>query len=375
MVVGELVPKNRAIARPLPIAPGGAGPQRGFTAAFRPVIAHLNNTANRLVRRSASSPPRSWPPPAPPRSWSSLARHSAERGALEADTADAVRPHAAARRRRGRERDDPAGPGQRAAGRRATAADVVERHPGDRPVPLPGLRGTAWTTSSASCTSRTCRWCRRRAGATPRRAVMGAPLLVPETLALDAAARPARQRGCHRRRRRRVRRYGRRGHAGGHRRGGRRRGPRRARRGRAAGPPVARRRLAARPALLRPDEVAELTGIELPRDAGVRDARPAWSRRPGPDPRRGRTWSELRRVADTAAGRPGWTAVRADQVEGRRERRGRPWRLAGPAARANAFFVGAEFALISARSDRRSSHGRGPAGRAVTLRAWSTCRR
>ncbi|MYZ40158.1 CNNM domain-containing protein, partial [Streptomyces sp. MnatMP-M17] len=51
MVIGELVPKNWAISSPLAVAKVVAGPQRGFTAAFAPLIRHLNNTANRLVRR------------------------------------------------------------------------------------------------------------------------------------------------------------------------------------------------------------------------------------------------------------------------------------------------------------------------------------
>ncbi|GAA3034150.1 hypothetical protein GCM10020000_09290 [Streptomyces olivoverticillatus] len=36
MVVGELVPKNWAISRPLPVAKKVAGPQRAFSTAFRP---------------------------------------------------------------------------------------------------------------------------------------------------------------------------------------------------------------------------------------------------------------------------------------------------------------------------------------------------
>ena len=88
MVVGELVPKNWAISRPLAVAKVVAGPQRAFTAAFGPFIRHLNNTANRIVRRSAWSPPRSWPPPAAPQELVALARHSAQAGALEADTAE-----------------------------------------------------------------------------------------------------------------------------------------------------------------------------------------------------------------------------------------------------------------------------------------------
>ena len=56
MVVGELVPKNWAISRPLAVAKVVAGPQHGFSAAFAPLIRHLNNTANRFVRRLGLEP-------------------------------------------------------------------------------------------------------------------------------------------------------------------------------------------------------------------------------------------------------------------------------------------------------------------------------
>src|SRR5918912_3337367 len=46
MVVGELVPKNWAISSPLAMAKRVGNAQRWFSAAFRPFIAHLNNTAN-----------------------------------------------------------------------------------------------------------------------------------------------------------------------------------------------------------------------------------------------------------------------------------------------------------------------------------------
>ncbi|MYU48450.1 DUF21 domain-containing protein, partial [Streptomyces sp. SID7803] len=56
MVVGELVPKNWAISSPLAVAKTVATPQRVFTAVFRPFISHLNNTANRIVRRFGLEP-------------------------------------------------------------------------------------------------------------------------------------------------------------------------------------------------------------------------------------------------------------------------------------------------------------------------------
>ncbi|CAM5245990.1 hypothetical protein SGLAM104S_01314 [Streptomyces glaucescens] len=86
MVVGELVPKNWAIYRPLAVAKVVAGPRRGFAAAFGPYIRHLNNTANRSSA-SAWSRPRSWRPPAAPRSWS-RSPGTRRRRALEAGSAE-----------------------------------------------------------------------------------------------------------------------------------------------------------------------------------------------------------------------------------------------------------------------------------------------
>lgn len=50
MVIGELVPKNWAVSRPLQVARFVAGPQHLFSTLFRPVITLLNSAANRLVR-------------------------------------------------------------------------------------------------------------------------------------------------------------------------------------------------------------------------------------------------------------------------------------------------------------------------------------
>src|SRR3954469_8416300 len=46
MVLGELVPKNLALARPFPTAIAVLGPQLAFAAITRPLVAVLNVTAN-----------------------------------------------------------------------------------------------------------------------------------------------------------------------------------------------------------------------------------------------------------------------------------------------------------------------------------------
>ncbi|GEC04682.1 membrane protein [Streptomyces spinoverrucosus] len=88
MVVGELVPKNWAVSRPLQVARFVAGPQHLFARLFRPVIAGLNAVANRLVRTLGVEPTEELASARTPDELVSLARHSARAGALEQDTAD-----------------------------------------------------------------------------------------------------------------------------------------------------------------------------------------------------------------------------------------------------------------------------------------------
>jgi CBS domain containing-hemolysin-like protein len=88
MVVGELVPKNWAISSPLAVAKRVGNAQRWFSSAFRPFITHLNNTANRVVRRFGMEPAEELASARGPQELAALARHSAREGALEADTAE-----------------------------------------------------------------------------------------------------------------------------------------------------------------------------------------------------------------------------------------------------------------------------------------------
>ncbi|MFW6693039.1 hemolysin family protein [Streptomyces sp. MAR4 CNX-425] len=88
MVVGELVPKNWAISRPLAMARRVSAFQRTFSAVFRPFIGHLNNTANRVLRLMGLEPAEELASARSPQELAALARHSAKKGSLEADTAE-----------------------------------------------------------------------------------------------------------------------------------------------------------------------------------------------------------------------------------------------------------------------------------------------
>ncbi len=56
MVVGELIPKNWAISRPMAVARAVARPQRIFSTVTRPIIAVSNGSANRVVRALGIEP-------------------------------------------------------------------------------------------------------------------------------------------------------------------------------------------------------------------------------------------------------------------------------------------------------------------------------
>ncbi|HET9876467.1 MAG TPA: hemolysin family protein [Mycobacterium sp.] len=90
MVVGELVPKNLAVARPLPIARAVAGPQLLFSRVFALTIRLTNGTANRILRRLGIEPADRLGSARSPRELVSLVRSSARSGALDPVTAALV---------------------------------------------------------------------------------------------------------------------------------------------------------------------------------------------------------------------------------------------------------------------------------------------
>ncbi|MBI5734758.1 hemolysin family protein [Mycobacterium adipatum] len=87
MIFGELVPKNLAVAKPLPTARFAAAPQWYFAKLFTPVIKATNGTANWILRRMGIEPAEELRSARSPQELVSLVRTSARRGALDADTA------------------------------------------------------------------------------------------------------------------------------------------------------------------------------------------------------------------------------------------------------------------------------------------------
>ncbi|WP_243844431.1 hemolysin family protein [Salinibacterium sp. ZJ454] len=87
MIIGELVPKNFALALPLPTAKLVIPFQAAFTWVFKPAVLLLNNTANAILRGLGIEPKEELSGARTAEELSSLVRRSAMEGSLEVDTA------------------------------------------------------------------------------------------------------------------------------------------------------------------------------------------------------------------------------------------------------------------------------------------------
>jgi CBS domain containing-hemolysin-like protein len=87
MLFGELVPKNAALARPMPAALRSASGLRGFTQLAGWLVRLLNNSANWLVSRAGIEPQEELASARSPEELGLLAAISARAGALPTETA------------------------------------------------------------------------------------------------------------------------------------------------------------------------------------------------------------------------------------------------------------------------------------------------
>ncbi|MER7168472.1 hemolysin family protein [Micromonospora sp. NPDC000207] len=87
MVIGELVPKNFALAVPLQTAKLVVPFQALFTTLLKPVIVGFNNTANAVIRAFGIEPKEELSGARSAEELSSLLRHSARAGVLDQDHA------------------------------------------------------------------------------------------------------------------------------------------------------------------------------------------------------------------------------------------------------------------------------------------------
>ncbi|WP_179956789.1 hemolysin family protein [Amycolatopsis anabasis] len=88
MILGEMMPKNLAIARPLRTARAVAGYHSRFSALFRWLITLMNNSANWLVRKFGVEPQEELRSARSPQELGSIVRSSAASGTLDTSTAE-----------------------------------------------------------------------------------------------------------------------------------------------------------------------------------------------------------------------------------------------------------------------------------------------
>jgi CBS domain containing-hemolysin-like protein len=87
MIIGELVPKNFALALPKATAKFVVPFQILFTTVFKPVVSLLNNTANAILRGVGIEPKEELSGARTAEELTSLVRRSASQGSLDNDTA------------------------------------------------------------------------------------------------------------------------------------------------------------------------------------------------------------------------------------------------------------------------------------------------
>ncbi|UFU04967.1 hemolysin family protein [Ruania halotolerans] len=90
MIVGELIPKNLAIAQPMRTAKAVVGFQRGFTWINTWPIRFFNGSANRILRLMGIEPQEELASARSAEELTALVRHSAREGTLAEDTAELV---------------------------------------------------------------------------------------------------------------------------------------------------------------------------------------------------------------------------------------------------------------------------------------------
>ena len=87
MIIGELVPKNLALAEPMRVARVTSPLILGFTAALGPVVRWLNSIANAVLRAMGIEPKEELSGGRSPQELATLVRRSAEAGTLDESTA------------------------------------------------------------------------------------------------------------------------------------------------------------------------------------------------------------------------------------------------------------------------------------------------
>jgi CBS domain containing-hemolysin-like protein len=195
MIVGELIPKNFALAIPARTAKVVMPFQVLFTTVFHPAIVLLNRAANAVLRASGIEPKEELSGARSPEELASLVRRSALAGLLEKDTATLLSRTLAFSERTA---SDVMTPRLRLAtlepGDSARAVLDLARTTGYSRFPVVGdeglddVRGIVHVKNAMAVP-------RERRAEVPVSALMGEPLRVPETMPLDALLTELRGRG------------------------------------------------------------------------------------------------------------------------------------------------------------------------------------
>ncbi|RDV45588.1 hypothetical protein DOE76_07095 [Leifsonia sp. ku-ls] len=194
MILGELVPKNFALALPLATAQLVIPFQTVFTTVFRPFVALLNGTANGVLRLVGIEPKEELSGARTADELSSLVRRSASAGVLEEDTATLLSRTLAFSSRTASDVMTPR-PRIEAVQRTDPAQSVAElaRKTGYSRFPVIGddiddVLGVVHVKQAVAVP-------RRRRSRVPASALMTEPLRVPETMGLDTLLGELRARG------------------------------------------------------------------------------------------------------------------------------------------------------------------------------------
>ena len=194
MIIGELVPKNFALALPERTARVVMPFQTAFTVIFKPAIVALNGIANAVLRGFGFEPKEELSGARSAEELSSLLRRSASEGLLEEDTATLLGKTLAFSERSA---SDVMTPRLRIhsleAGDSARAVLELARKTGFSRFPvidegLDDVVGIVHVKSAISVP-------RERRNEVPVSALMGEPLRVPETMSLDALLAELRAQG------------------------------------------------------------------------------------------------------------------------------------------------------------------------------------
>ena len=194
MIIGELVPKNFALALPRQTAKIVMPFQVGFTAVFKPAISVLNGSANGILRAMGIEPKEELSGARTAEELSSLVRRAASAGLLEEDTASLLNRTLLFSRLTAADVMTPR-PSMHCISAEDSADDVVQlaRRTGHSRFPVFGesmddITGVVHLKAAISVP-------REKRAEVPAAALASEPLRVPETVHIDALISELRARG------------------------------------------------------------------------------------------------------------------------------------------------------------------------------------